>query len=123
MEYNYTYTPEYGFQPSWQELAVPTDTNVGVVPESYTVPEAVSLPVEEVQIVQTVQPVIESEFDRLEWSTCDYDSSGKPIGYDGKLWSQYAVLKLRTICSKLQVYGVKNARKDVILKSTSLRNN
>jgi hypothetical protein len=30
-----------------------------------------------------------NEFDQLKWSSCDYDGSGIPIGYDGKLWSQF----------------------------------
>jgi hypothetical protein len=120
MECNYSYSPEHGFQPNWQEVdQVPTDSiHTASVGEVATVPEAVSFPIPEVQeVLQQVQPVIATEFDRLEWSTCDYDSSGIPIGFDGKLWSQYAVLKLRVIFSKLQVYGVKNARKDIILDS------
>jgi hypothetical protein len=79
------------------------DTPAPVVRVAATMPA----PIQEVRMV--------NEFDQLEWSSCDYDTAGTPIGYDGKLWSQFQVAKLRCICSKLQVYGVKNARKHHIM--------
>jgi hypothetical protein len=96
------------------------EQNVSVpVQEQYVVPEVASVPVQEVQVIQQqeIPSSIGNEFERLEWSTCDYDSSGRPIGFDGKTWGQYQVVKLRVVCSKLQVYGVKNARKDQIMDS------
>jgi hypothetical protein len=61
-------------------------SSVGIVPP---VP-----PVSEVQVVVPEVAVSTNEFDRLEWSSCDYDGEGKPVGFEGKLWGQFAVVKL-----------------------------
>jgi hypothetical protein len=113
-----SYQPEYDaeYNPQWHTNDSPSRNSLGQLmectgdvrdsaprPTIATVPA----PVQEIQVL--------NEFDQLEWSTCDFDSAGSPVGYSGKLWSQYAVVKLGTICSKLQVYGVKNACKDHIM--------
>jgi hypothetical protein len=110
----YQYQPyDDDHHPEWHTKDSPPRNSAGDLmeltapePNSDTTPE-VPVPIQEVQVV--------NGFARLEWQTCDYDSAGCPIGFDGKLWSQYQVVKLRSLCSKLQVYGVKNARKDHIM--------
>jgi hypothetical protein len=90
MDYNYSYTgtPELGFPTYWtDEPSIP-------IQERCVVLEVASVPVQEIQVIQQEVPSTGSEFDRLEWSTCDYDSSGCPIGFDGKTWGQYQVVKL-----------------------------
>jgi hypothetical protein len=93
MDYNYSYTgtpAEFGFHPNWTD-----EQNVSVPVQEQYVPEVASVPVQEVQVIQQPEvPSTGNEFDRLEWSTCDYDSSGRPIGFDGKTWGQYQVVKL-----------------------------
>jgi hypothetical protein len=48
----------------------------------------------------------------MQWEDCDFNKDNDQIGVNGKTWKQIHVAKLHKICSKLQVYGVKNAKKD-----------
>jgi hypothetical protein len=69
--------------------------------------------------------VTTNKYNNLRWEDCDYNAEGEPIGIDNKTWKQIQVVKLHKICSKLQVYGVKNAKKDNIIESilTTYKNN
>jgi hypothetical protein len=78
-----------------------------------TVPLQVSVPTENT----TAGSTSDDDFNYLAWDTCDFNEEGTPIGYLGKLWINYPVLKLRVICKKLMVYGIKNAKKDHIVES------
>jgi hypothetical protein len=66
-----------------------------------------------------------TEYNNLRWEDCDYNEDGEPIGIDNKTRKQIQVVKLHKTCSKLQVYGVKNAKKDNIIESilTTYKNN
>jgi hypothetical protein len=56
-------------------------------------------------------------YNGLTWETCDYSLDGDVIGVQGTIWKNLPVAKLRNICSKLQVYGVKNCKKDFIIET------
>jgi hypothetical protein len=81
-----------------------------VVPHHEVPTTVATAPVAEVEIVS-------NEYDNLQWVDCDFNEEGKPIGLQGKLWNQLSVAKLRIICRRLQVYGVKNVRKEGIIEA------
>jgi hypothetical protein len=60
-------------------------------------------------------PASITHYEGLTWDTCDYGLDGTVVGVHGKIWKNLPVVKLRTICSKLQVYGVKNCKKDFMI--------
>jgi hypothetical protein len=85
-------------------------------------------PTEEIVVINTVPPsatartstlvpTTDNECSNVQWKDCDMNDNNEPISIDGKTWKQISVLKLHKICSKLQVNGVKNAKKDVIIES------
>jgi hypothetical protein len=81
------------------------------VPEVPVVASVIATaPVAEVEVVS-------NEYDNLQWDDCDFDEDGRPVGVQGKLWNQLSVAKLRIICRRLQVYGVKNVRKEGIIEA------
>jgi hypothetical protein len=94
-----------------------SNNKVGTVDKEPSSVSIVSPPVlvSEVQVVVPEVPVSANKIVHLDWSLYNYNGEGKLVGFDGKLWSQYAVIKLQTLCSKLQVHGVENARKDLIV--------
>jgi hypothetical protein len=58
--------------------------------------------------VSVPEPSLYDIFDALSWDTCDFNNEGTLVGFRGKYWNNYPVVKLRI----LRVYGVKNAKKD-----------
>jgi hypothetical protein len=68
-------------------------------------------------IINAASHMVHNEYQNIQWEDCDFNEDGDPIGVDGKTWKQIHVAKLHKICSKLQVYGVKNAKKDNIIES------
>jgi hypothetical protein len=60
---------------------------------------------------------IDDYFQSLNRDTCDYNQEELPIGYNGKLWIIFPVLKLRVICRKLVVYCIKIAKKEQIVEA------
>jgi hypothetical protein len=67
--------------------------------------------------VSVPESTVQDEFQFLTWNTCDFNKEGVPIGYNGKLWINYPVIKLQVICCKLVVHGIKNAKKEHIVES------
>jgi hypothetical protein len=61
--------------------------------------------------------VVPCEYTNLQWDKCDFNENGSLIGVFGNLWMQLSVAKLRIICRKLQVFGVKNVRKEGIVEA------
>jgi hypothetical protein len=75
-------------------------------------------PTLEVDVINNAASQMENnEYQNIQWDDCDFNDNGDPIGVDGKTWKQIHVAKLHKICSKLQVYGVKNAKKDNFIES------
>jgi hypothetical protein len=102
---------------------IPSNGGTSLVDEVRTIPievSEISLPivtVPQVGVPDTSVEAAESEFSCVTWETCDFNNEGAPIGFQGKLWMTYTVLKLRVICKKLKVYGIKNAKKEHIIES------
>jgi hypothetical protein len=71
----------------------------------------------EIVVTTVTETIPRNKFELLTWETCDKDEEDVPIGFEGRLWNNFSVLKLRNICSKLQVYGIKNAKKENIIES------
>jgi hypothetical protein len=94
--------------PSYNNQTLPTTINVNSWDEDNVT--GTNVPVTEVEVVPC-------EYTNLQWDKCDFDENGRSIGVFGKLWMQLSVAKLRIICRKLQVYGVKNVRKEGIVEA------
>jgi hypothetical protein len=94
--------------PSYNNQALPTTINANAC-DIGNIAGTSNVPVTEVEVVPC-------EYTNLHWDKCDFDENGSQIGVFGKLWMQLAVAKLRIICRKLQVYGVKNVRKEGIVE-------
>ena len=55
--------------------------------------------------------------DDLEWSHVEEDDSGKAKGVFGKSFASFSAKQLRTICSRLQIKGVKNKKKSEMVEA------
>ena len=57
-------------------------------------------------------PVVQDvNLDDVQWDEFAVDSTGKAIGLLGMLFEDFSSKQLRTICSKLSLKGIKNAKK------------
>jgi hypothetical protein len=114
---NYFWTPTNS-APSADVVTVPIQVEEFPVCTPFaSLIEAVdtAAPLKVVTVLSEASP--DNEFELLSWDTCDYNDEGVPIGYMGKLWMNFPVLKLQVICRKLVVYGIKNAKKEHIVES------
>ena len=53
----------------------------------------------------------EVNLEEVKWSDIFEDENGVPTGVLGQQWSSFSSKQLRTICSRLSIKGVKNAKK------------
>ena len=54
--------------------------------------------------------------ENVQHSDIDEDQDGNAIGVSGVLWGSFQSKQLRTICSRLAVRGVKNAKKSIMVE-------
>ena len=54
--------------------------------------------------------------EHVQHSDVDEDEAGNAIGVSGVLWGRFQSKQLRTICSRLAIRGVKNAKKSVMVE-------
>jgi hypothetical protein len=103
-------------------LSTSFDGDSGVISGISTSPT----PFEEIIVFNTVPPSVtapaavtttECAYNNLQWEDCDFNNDNVPIGIFGKTWKQISVLKLHRVCTKLQAYGIKNAKKELIVES------
>ena len=64
-------------------------------------------------------PVVEPAsvaLDSIQWTDIVEDENGKAVGISGIEWKDFSSKQLRTICSRLSVRGVKNAKKSDMIE-------
>jgi hypothetical protein len=64
-----------------------------------------------------VTTVAEDIFNTVTWEQLDYNDKNEPIGLNGKLWNELKSAQIRSVCSKLGVKGIKNAKKGVMAET------
>jgi hypothetical protein len=72
----------------------------------------------ETDVADRVLPV-EVSYENVTMDNVDNDGHNNPTGINGIPWEQMHVKNLRTICSRLSVRGVKNAKKAFIIDAIS----
>jgi hypothetical protein len=53
--------------------------------------------------------------DNFSWESLEYNNSGIPFGYKGLPFSHYKSLTIQSMASKLNVKGIKNAKKSEMI--------
>jgi hypothetical protein len=56
-------------------------------------------------------------FNTVTWEQLDYNNQNEPTGLNGKVWNELKSAQIRSVCSKLGVKGVKNAKKGIMAET------